>query len=394
MALPRIKIQYLNGQLGIVGDSPDGLFALVCGATAVSQTLVLNTAYSLHSFDDFIKLGVTSENNPRLYKHVKEFYQEAEEGTKLILYPVDKTKGFSELCDKDNGQIKQLITSQNGVLRGIFVAGESRQATPKDGLDQDVFTALPKAQGLAEWATTSLFAPLFIILEGRGFKGIVPKSLRQETYNRVGILLGDTIVNSEGASIGVMAGKLAGLAVQRNIGRVKNGALKPLEMFLNAKTIDEQFGLVSDLYDAGYITPRKYVGKSGYFFVDDQLACRQEDDYSHLTARRTIDKAYRIAYNTLLDFMLDELTINEDGTLHQGIIASWSQFIENAINRSMTAEGELSANDKGEGCKVFIDPKQNVLATSKINISIKVRPYGYARFIDVALGFAVEQSNT
>ena len=60
----------------------------------------------------------------------------------------------------------------------------------------------------------------------------------------------------------------------------------------------------------------------------------------------------------------------------------------------MTAEGELSANDKGEGCKVFIDPKQNVLATSKINISIKVRPYGYARFIDVALGFAVEQSNT
>ena len=165
-------------------------------------------------------------------------------------------------------------------------------------------------------------------------------------------------------------------------------------MFLNAKTIDEQFGLVSDLYDAGYITPRKYVGKSGYFFVDDQLACRQEDDYSHLTARRTIDKAYRIAYNTLLDFMLDELTINEDGTLHQGIIASWSQFIENAINRSMTAEGELSANDKGEGCKVFIDPKQNVLATSKINISIKVRPYGYGRFIDVALGFAVEQSNT
>ena len=29
--LPRIKISYLNGQLGTVGESPDGLFALVWG---------------------------------------------------------------------------------------------------------------------------------------------------------------------------------------------------------------------------------------------------------------------------------------------------------------------------------------------------------------------------
>ena len=30
--LPKIKIQFMNGQLGTVGESPDGLFALVCGA--------------------------------------------------------------------------------------------------------------------------------------------------------------------------------------------------------------------------------------------------------------------------------------------------------------------------------------------------------------------------
>lgn len=391
--LPRIKIQLLNGQLGIVGDSPDGLFALVCAAVAVAETFKLDTSYSVHSLGDLEKLGVTSENNPRLFKHVSDFYNEVPEGTKVIVFGVDKTKTFTELCDKESGVIKELITSENGALRGIFVAGDGREATATtQGLDEDVFTALPKAQQLAEWATESLYAPLFVVLEGRGFKGTKLKSLRKEKYNRVAVLIGDTIKSSEGAAIGTLAGKLAIIPVQRNVGRVKDGSLFPIEMYLGENTVEESFGLVSDLYDAGYITPRKYVGKSGYYFVDDQMACEQTDDYSHLTARRTIDKAYRIAYNALLNFMLDELTVNEDGTLHQGVVMAWQQEIENAINRAMTAAGELSATEAGEGCKAFIDASQNVLATSKINVTIKVRPFGYSRFIDVNLGFLVEES--
>lgn len=294
--LPRIKIQFLNGQLGTVGESPDGLFALVCGAKAVTKTLELGKAYTLQSLDSLEKLGVTKDNNPRLYKHVQEFYTEVEEGTKLVIFPVDKAKTFTELCDKDSGAIKELIIITNGALRGIFVAGDGREATvTTNGLDNDLFTALPKAQQLAEWATTTLYAPLFVILEGRGYKGGAVKDLSKETYNRVGVLIGDTVKASEGAAVGVMAGRLAMLPVQRNLARVKNGALKPLEMFLGEKPVEESVEAISDLYDARYITPRKYVGKSGYFFVEDQLVCNPTDDYAQLTRRRTIDKAYRIA---------------------------------------------------------------------------------------------------
>lgn len=389
--LPKIKIQFINGQLGTVGESPDGLFALVCGAAAVTKKLELGKAYTLHTFDELATLGVTSENNPRLYKHVQDFYTEAEEGTKLIIFPVDKAKTFTELCDKDTGVIKELIMAANGALRGIFVAGDGREATvTTNGLDNDLFTALPKAQQLAEWATVSLYAPLFIILEGRGYKGGVVKDLHKETYNRVGVLIGDTVKASEGAAVGLMAGRLATLPVQRNIARVKNGALKPIAMFLGEKPVEENASAVSDLYDAGYITPRKYVGKAGYFFTDDRLACEQTDDYAHITARRTIDKAYRIAYTALLELMMDELAVNDDGTLRHGIIMAWQQMMENAVNRTMTAAGELSADENGAGCKAYIDPKQNVLSTSKIELVLKVRPFGYARYVDVKLGFQVE----
>jgi ligA len=381
----------MNGQLGTVGESPDGLFALVCGAKAVTKNLELDKAYTLHAFDELVALGVTKENSPRLYKHVQEFYDEVEEGTKLVIFPVDKAKTFTELCDKDTGAIKELITAENGALRGIFVAGDGREATlTTNGLDDDLFTALPKAQQLAEWATTSLYAPLFIVLEGRGYKGGAVKDLHKEAYNRVGILIGDTVKSSEGAAVGVMAGRLATLPVQRNIARVKNGALKPIALFIGDKPVEENASAVSDLYDAGYIAPRKYVGKAGYFFTDDRLACEQTDDYAHITARRTIDKAYRIAYAALLELMMDELSVNEDGTLQHGIIMAWQQMMENAVNSAMTAAGELSADENGAGCKAYIDPKQNVLATSKIELVLKVRPFGYARYVDVKLGFQVD----
>ena len=56
----------------------------------------------------------------------------------------------------------------------------------------------------------------------------------------------------------------------------------------------------------------------------------------------------------------------------------------------MTAAGELSADADGTGCKAYVDPTQNVLSTSKIELTLKVRPFGYARYVDVKLGFQVE----
>jgi len=393
--LPRIKIQYMNGQLGTVGESPDGLFALVCAAVSVASTFVLEKAYTVRSMDDLLALGVTDANNPRLYKHVEDFYNEAKNGTKLIIFGVAKTAKMTALCDKTSGLVRDLITSQNGALRGIFIARDesSSSTTTTDGLDADVFTALPKAQQLTEWATTELYAPLFIILEGRNYTGTAQKDLSKETYNRVGVLIGDTVSGSVNACVGTMAGRLAMLPVQRNLGRVKDGALFPTEMYIGAKKVDESGSVVEDLHDKRYIVPRKYVGRSGYFFADDNLACDPTDDYAQLAPRRVIDKAYRIAYDTLLDMMLDELDVNEDGTLQTGIIKSWQQTVENRVNREMTANGELSASEDGNGCLCFIDPKQNVLSTSKVEVTLKVRPFAYGRYIDVNLGFLVTQTN-
>lgn len=394
MQLPRVKIQFLNGQLGTVGESPDGLMALICGASVVSGKLELNTVYPVTSMDDLAALGVTEANNATLYKQVKEFYDEAESGTKLILYPVSANTKATLLCDYTNmaeGFARDLITRQNGALRGIGVAGINTGSTSvsNDGLDSDVFTALPKAQQLAEWATSELYAPLFLVLEGRNYDASKElKDLTGEKYNRVAVVISDTVSDSKGACVGTLLGRIASIPVQRNIGRVKNGSLFPLEMYVGTKKIEESGSTISAIFEKGYIVPRKHVGRTGYYFSDDQMACDPTDDYAHLTNRRVIDKAYRICYDTMLDELLDEIDLNEDGTMQHAVVKSWQQTLENAINRKMTANGELSATD-GEGCKVYINEKQNVVSTSRIELNLKVRPHGYARYIDVNIGFLV-----
>lgn len=396
MILPRVKIKYLNGQLGTVGESADGLLALICGAAAVADTFALNTAYTLAGMDSLAELGVTAQNNAALYRHVSAFYDEAETGTRLIVYAVAPDTAVTALCDyttTDAGHARHLITAMTGNLRGIGIANlnTASKSASAEGMDPDVLTALPKAQQLAEWATDQMYAPLFFILEGRNYDPAQPlRDLTKESCNRVGILIGDTAAASGGAAIGTLLGRAASIPVQRNIGRVKDGALAPLLMYVGSKKIDEAESTVSGIYGKGYIVPRKYVGRTGYFFADDSLACSPADDYAHLSLRRVIDKAYRIAYDLLLDMLLDELEVNTDGTLQAGVVKSWQQTVENGIDKQMTAAGELCATDDGSGCRCYIDEKQNVLSTSKVEVTLKVRPYGYARYVDVNLGFLVE----
>lgn len=393
MALPKITIKYLNGQLGTVPESQDGLLALaVTGATAAGETFALGTPYKIYRPQSLDQLGVTEENNPRLYSLVLQFYSQSGESTPLVIVGYPATDTMTGLCDKTTGKLRSLLQSQKGDLRGIVLASAGDAEEGEEGLDPDVFSALSKAQELADYSASELYAPIFVALEGRGFTEAADlKDLSELGCNRCCVVIGGTSDDGDGAAMGIFAGKVASASVQRNIGRVADGALTPETMYIGGKLVDECVDEITTIYDKGYICPRTYVGRTGYFFTDDRMACDPTDDYAHLTARRTIDKAARIAYSTLLDYMLGEIETNEDGTMQQGVIKSWQAEVESAIDSQMTAAGELSETD-GSGCRCRIDPSQNVVSTSEINITLKVRPYGYARFINVELGFLVESN--
>ena len=396
MELPRVKIRFLNGQLSIVGESADGLMGLIIG---VSQNSGLRgKAKTITSLSDLKnELHLTEADDDALFEQVDLFYKEAEPGTKLVIYGVDPDKSATDICDPDEEtqSLLHLAHLTNGKLRGVGIAFVNQAIVDEGDYDiaDDVVSALPAAQTTAEKITNELYAPLFVVIDGYLFyrpNNLFP--LTDKDYNRVSVLIGASqeYTPTSQSIMGTLLGRISKIPVQRNIGRVKDGPLNIDQITLYVYELEEKPTWVSEIYEKGYIVPRKYIGRSGFYFADDWMACDASDDYAHLTARRVIDKAYRIVYDTLLEQLLDELELNSDGTLQHAVVKSWQQMVENAINRSMTVNGELSSDEDGSGCVCYINPAQDVVATSKIEVSVKVRPHGYARYIDVNLGFDVE----
>jgi len=393
--LPRIKIYFENGNLGLVAPSDDRLYGICATAATVASTFALNTGYKISGMAGLALLGVTSANNASFYKIISEFYAQAGDGVDLYIMGVADTVKLSDMVDITNATgAKKIADLANGKLRGIFISRTPAGGyTPviTNGMDADVALARQKGQEFAENYTVSKYAPMFIAIEGYAYSGVAAdlKDLTTESYNRVCVMIGDTVSASKNAAIGILAGRLAVCPVQRNIGRVKDGPLYPISAFINTTPVE--LADISGIHDKGYITFRTFINQSGYYFNDDFMAALPTDDYCHLTARRTIDKAYRIAYTTMLQKVLDEVQINEDGTLPAGVVKAWQSDVERDISIQMTANGELSGDvTKGDnGVKCFIDVNQNLVQTSQLKIQIRVRPFGYPRYIDVYLGFTV-----
>lgn len=305
----------------------------------------------------------------------------------------------SDALDRTKAYARKLIQVANGRIRALAVAyepAEGYEATLANGLDNDVILAATNGQALAEWATTQLYAPLFVVIAARGYKKANLTSLPDLTtmsFNRVGLLIGDTVSGSEGAAIGLLAGRIAECPVQRHIGRVKDGALSVAEVYIDDE--DPAIADVETLHDKGFITFRCFTGKSGYFFTDDSLACGDSDDYRSIARRRTIDKAYRIAYITMLENVNDEIPITNDGYLVPSVVKSWEAEMVAAIVNQMTAQGELGADpdDSADmGVQCYINPEQQIASTSRIAVQLKVKPFGYSKYIDVELGFTTINS--
>ncbi|KMQ70313.1 DUF2586 family protein [Chryseobacterium koreense] len=394
---PKLSISFNNGVIGAVTPLDTGCFGIVASAVAVVGGFQLDTAYQVKSMKDVADLKlVDSIDNHRLFKALDEFYAEAGAGSEVWIYGISKTKKVSEWFTPVAGiaPVEHLLNSANGKIRGIFTVNDSSVApTVTAGMDDDVLIAAGKAQTLFENYTAQKYAPYFTILEGYAFSGVKTAltDLSTLSHNAVGILIGDTepltgITSSKGAAVGVLAGRLAAYPAKVNAGKVINGALKAPKLFINDTPVENYD--CEALYDKGYITFTTHQSRAGYFVMDDPLACDPDDDYHYLSRRRTINEAFRLCYDALLDFLLDEVPTNANGT----IVATYAKTMESAVERKIynnmasdLSRDENSINDTGVKC--FVDPMQNIVTSSRIEVVVKIRPFGYNRWIDVVLGF-------
>ena len=137
------------------------------------------------------------------------------------------------------------------------------------------------------------------------------------------------------------------------------------------------------LENRGWIFGKKYTGKAGSFWNDAATATPATGDYAYLENGRTIDKAVRGVNVALTNFINAPLFVDADtGKLTELTVSNFRNAASIPLEQ-MLVDGELS------GYEVIIDPDQNVLTTSRVELTIRLVPVGVARTIVVNIGYVV-----
>ncbi len=385
MPLSNVHIELVRNGLGLVAETNDNTCGIILAGSAVAGKLELNKPYSIYSPDGAKKIGIEPKGiNESAYRHISEFYALAKTGAKLWTIVVPTTQKLSELVDTNLSTpcpAKILLNKAGGEIVALGITSGADSDTSVDGLDGEVYSAMLKSQLLADEYQQKIM-PFVSIIEGRKMTNADSlRDLSTETRYRQAIALCSTQTDGS-ASVGLVLGQIAALPVQRKISRVKNGSLPIEAAYLSdGKAIEDREDL-DTIHDKRFIVFRKFPNKSGYFFNGDMTATAKTDDLNIIARIRTIDKATKIAYNTYIEELDDDVEINDDGTLNSAVAGYLKQKIEEQVNGAM--KGEISK------FTATIDTSIDIASGLEQVIYLDILPKGYLTNIRVVLGFKKE----
>lgn len=387
-----VKFIREQGGLGRTLAGSDHISGLIVyGETAVEKKLLL-------SVEDLALQNITAENNPVLHYHASEFFR-INEGAKLYVQAVAES-------DNNYSEVKVLQNFAEGNIRQIAVCNFK---TAVSSLSASVAKLNQIATELGNANT-----PLSVLLSLKVITSDMTSlpDLHSLNAERVSVVLGQdgagrgAYIAQTTASIsciGAVLGALSKANVHESIGWVEKQNLvstayakaltgdtqKALELDTPAFCDGSKLGdytpaQVQAIHDKGYIFLTKYTGTTGTFFNDSFTATALTSDYAYLENNRTIDKAIRGINKALLPKVSGPAYVEpESGKLDFSTIKSLEALADDVLSQ-MKKDGELS------GYKVSINPNQQVLRTSKLEVVIKLVPVGTLREIIVKIGLTLK----
>lgn len=439
-----VVITKLSGGLGRRNPEQDMISGLLFDEPSefpdeLKIKLESDTIKRLASLKDAEAIGITTAydiQGQSAYYQIQQFFRMNPSGDLYIM----KTDAHSyenvvekalDMQEKANGSIRQIA---------IIYSGPTEFAQTQD--------AVLKAQQLAQLAYTN-FMPFEVILEGKGFdvykatnlaelnaenvsvviamdaektfeqklfvKGSSPSPLNEKPYtlaaneklvkinhsdsniNIYNVSNGVDIKNENGtilqfifknsykntAAVGLALGTISRAKVSENIAWIEKfnitGEGFSKAVFVGGKEI-KNLGTLRELNEKKYVFVKTHTGLPGLYFNDSHTCCSGTSDFAYVENNRTINKATRLLRTALLPKLASPVLVDIDGKLPQSISKNFEGICRSSLE-GMVANQEIS------DFNVFVDPKQNILATSELKVKAEITPVGTARKIMVDLGF-------
>jgi hypothetical protein len=424
-----VVISKLSGGLGRRTPEQDMVSGLLFDGVATA-TLALDKIERLASLEDAKALGITADydvNGQSAYYQIQQFFRMNPSGDLYILattadsYPAIAEKAM-EMQELANGNIRQMAIIFSGSASAKDVAAAARTAQTQAALgykDYMPFEVILEGKGFIAAEATSLDTlgaeNVSVVVAMDAEKAFEKKLVQKDTLKLYTLAPNETVGkgDDEGiyfvfddqnepkkvngvaiefiytdsykntAAVGLALGAISRAKVSENIAWIEKFNLTG-EGFAKAGFIGGQeiktLGTLETLNEKRYIFARTHTGLPGLYFNDSHTCIAGTSDYAYVENNRTINKATRLLRTALLPKLASPVLVDIDGKLPQSVSKSFEGLCRSALE-GMVANQEVSAFD------VYVDPKQNILATSELKVVAEITPVGTARKIKVDLGF-------
>ena len=388
-----VKFIRENGGLNRELSGSDHISGLIVyGEQAVEKVLILEP-------NELEAIGVTLVTHPVLFYHVNEFFR-INPGAKLYIQGV-------AVSDGEYSEIKVLQNFAGGDIRQMAICDFK---SPVSVLE----TAIPKLNQIAtELGNLNLPLSILFTVKVTSVEMVTLPQLHLEN-ERVSVIISQdggglgaflATSNPSISNIGACLGAVSKAMVHESIAWVEKQNLVDVayakeltgdveqarEMDIigfvdGSKLSDYSPEQIKAIEDKGYIFCLKHTGIAGTYFNDSFTATALDSDFAYIENNRTIDKAIREINKVLVPRISAPAYVDPDtGYLANSTVAATEALCDDVLDQ-MIRDGEIS------GYAVSINPRQQILKTSKLEVVVKLVPVGVLREIIVKIGLTLKTS--
>lgn len=410
-----------DGNLGAKALSDENILGLVCCGIlpgGAATYTVLGTSVKLIQPSDADALGFTAAyditNKVLIRYHIDEFFRINPEGV-LWLQVVAQTTTLTQMADKTLNFAKKLV---NDSLKAVKTIGLVRNpavgyiSTLTGGLDNDVNTAIPKAQELVDdFATQNVYINS-IVIEGREVNGVIGSIGDQRTAAspnvHVAILQDKDVANLDAlfakhAAVGTLLGSIGIRRVEEDYGTInvannpdKGAVSYPLNDAATAKWLNPAISSgtlvsaltvaeVKTLKDRAYIFADSYPEFEGVYLVGSAACTALTSDFAYGVITRVWNRGARIFIKKIIPKMNSTVETDANGFISSITAASWKEDVNNPRN----GLGTLVVDGHAQETDAFIPPNQPIVTNSTVDMQMSIKTFAYARKITGTLSVTI-----
>lgn len=387
MGLSKLTVNVGQSGLGRRPPNEDKISGILFFSTLPAGFASDDRVKKVYQLEEAEDLGITEALFPIQHYHISEYFRGNPQGELWIgIYAVPGgSYTFAE--------IESMVKAAGGEIRLLAVyAGALTYATSQattiqgviDGIDGDgyknfeVFYAanMEAIASVSGWATvgdlralTARKVRVVAAQDGSG-KGAALYVSQSQSITCIGLCLGMHSRARVNDSVAYPAEFNLSDGTEMEIPALANGDL------WNDLTPTALGGIKDD----GYVIALKRVPDiAGTFFDRIPSAVAITNDFAFIENGRVVDKATRYIRKALVPELNATLFLNDDGTLRADTVGYFQDKGQDQVD-FMVSDGEISA------AKCLVDPKQNVLSTSQLVVTLKIVPTGIAEEIIVNIG--------